>query len=66
MVMMNVELYHKIKRHNPTLWYAENKASIICVVTVAYRGGLGCLIPPPEISKALQNRAKLNPICENC
>ena len=22
--------------------------------------------PPPEIPKALQNRAKLNPICENC
>ena len=32
--------------------------------TVAYRGGdLGCSNhPPPEIPKALQNRAKLNPI----
>jgi len=25
-------------------------------------GGLGGLTPPPEIPKALQNRAKLNPI----
>ena len=30
------------------------------------RGGLGVFKPPPpEILKALQNRAKLNPICEN-
>ena len=29
-------------------------------------GGLGCSTPPPEIPKSLQNRAKLNPICENC
>jgi len=30
---------------------------------VAYRGGgLGGFNPPPEISKTLQNRAKLNPI----
>ena len=30
---------------------------------VAYRGGEGWrLNPPPEIPKALQNRAKLNPI----
>ena len=28
-------------------------------------GGSGCSPPPPEIPKALQNRAKLNPICEN-
>ena len=38
------------------------------VMTVAYRGGgLGCSNPPPppEIPKSLQNRAKLNPICEN-
>ena len=37
--------------------------------TVAYRvgGGLGCSNrPPPEILKALHNRAKLNTICENC
>jgi len=26
------------------------------------RGGLGCSTPLPEIRKALQNRAKLNPI----
>jgi hypothetical protein len=32
--------------------------------TVAYRGGVQ--IPHPEIPKALQNCAKLNPICENC
>ena len=36
-------------------------------VTVAYRGegelgGRGFNPPPPEIPKALQNRAKLNPI----
>ena len=37
------------------------------VCTVVYRaGGLGCQPPPPEIPKALHNRAKLNPICENC
>ena len=30
---------------------------------VAYRGGVwGVQTPPPEIPKALQNRAKLNPI----
>ena len=32
-------------------------------------GGLGCSNPPPEILKALQNRAKLNPIVKtvkNC
>ena len=28
-------------------------------------GGLGCS-NPPEILKAFQNCAKLNPICENC
>ena len=36
---------------------------------VPYRGGwvLGCSNPhPPEIPKDLQNRVKLNPICENC
>ena len=38
---------------------------------VAYRRGwgLGCSTPPPEILKALQNRAKLNPIVKtvkNC
>ena len=36
----------------------------------ATRGGLGCSNPPPpEIPKALQNRAKLNPIVKtvnNC
>ena len=32
--------------------------------TVAYRrgGGFGVSTPPPEIPKAPQNRAKLNPI----
>ena len=28
-------------------------------------GGFGVFKPPPEIPKALQNRVKLNPICEN-
>ena len=36
------------------------------VHAMAYRGGgLGCSNPPPEIPKALQNRAK-QPDCENC
>ena len=26
---------------------------------------MGGVQPPPEIPKALENRAKLNPICEN-
>ena len=29
-------------------------------------GGWGVQTPPPEIPKAFQTRAKLNPICENC
>ena len=29
-------------------------------------GGVWGVQTPPEIPKALQNRAKLNPICENC
>ena len=29
-------------------------------------GGVSELKPSPEISKGIQNRAKLNPICENC
>ena len=36
---------------------------------VAAEGGLGVLNPPLEIPKALQNRAKLNPIVKtfiNC
>ena len=40
-------------------------------LSVAYRGGggWGVQTPPPEIPKALQNRAKLNPIVKtvkNC
>jgi len=30
------------------------------------RGGVGVFKPPSKIPKAPQNRAKLNPICENC
>ena len=41
-----------------------------CLGPVAYRGGgLGCSNPLPKIPKALQNRAKLNPIVKtvkNC
>jgi hypothetical protein len=33
--------------------------------SVAYRMGFGGSNPPPEIPKALQNRAKLNPIVKN-
>ena len=29
---------------------------------MAYRGGMGCSTPPPDIQKALQNCAKINPI----
>ena len=38
------------------------------VEAVAYReeGVWGVQTPPPEIPKALQHCAKLNPICENC
>ena len=35
-------------------------------LSVAYRGGVWGIQTPPEIPKALQNCAKLNPICENC
>ena len=35
------------------------------VETVAYRGGWGVHPPPPEIPKALENRAKLKPIVKN-
>ena len=50
----------------------EGKGWIHCVPEIfpapmAYRGvGLGCSNSTPEIPKALQNHAKLNPICENC
>ena len=40
------------------------------IISVEYRGGFGCSnLPLPEISKALQNHAKLNPIVKtvkNC
>jgi hypothetical protein len=45
---------------------------LICDVpcrTVAYRGGFGGFKPPSEFPKALQNRARLNPIVKtvkNC
>ena len=42
---------------------------LVLTQTVAYRGGGWCLTPPPLIPKALQNRAKLNPIVKtvkNC
>ena len=34
----------------------------VCDSGVPRGGGLGCSKPPPEILKALQNRAKLNEI----
>ena len=48
---------------------ATRKAQLAQAVTVAYRGGVVGSNPPPEIPKALQNRAKLNPIVKtvkNC
>ena len=47
-----------------TLWLVHSQH----LWPVAYRrwGGVGVFKPPPETSKSLQNRAKLNPICENC
>jgi len=51
-------------RRSPTRLSASGQQSY--EASVAYRGeegDLGCSIPlPPEIPKALQNRAKLNPI----
>jgi len=46
------------------LWHEDDS-----LWSVAYRGGLGGSNPLPEIPKALQNRAKLNPIVKtvkNC
>jgi len=35
------------------------------VISVAYRGGVWGVKPPPKITKVLQNRAKINPIVKN-
>ena len=43
--------------------------SLTVLSAVAYRGGVRVFRPPPEILKALQNCAKLNPIVKtvkNC
>jgi len=40
----------------------EETSSDLRLVSGVPRGGLGFNHPPPEIPKALQNRAKLNPI----
>ena len=49
----------------------SNTVHQLTVVSVAYRGGVWVVQnpPPAEIPKALQNRAKLNPIVrtvKNC
>ena len=50
----------------------DTKHSVLFIISpkhsVVPRGGvLGCSNPPPpEIPNSFQNRAKLNPICENC
>jgi len=40
--------------------------NLVLLTPVAYRGGVGGFNPPPPVvSKALQNRTKLNPIVKN-
>ena len=62
---MNIWQFYAFFRQEPRGLYLP--VIIALRSAVAYRGGvLGCSNPPLEIPKALQNRAKLNPICENC
>jgi len=68
-----VKLWNILHEGNITLTLLIGAAAcsaiviLLVLLSVAYRGGLGCSNPPhPEIPKALQNCAKLNPICENC
>ena len=51
-------LYHTLRTDSAYSWSVSGVPS--------GGGGLGVQTPPPEIAKALQNCAKLNPICENC
>ena len=51
--------------------FLQYRLSALLLNAVAYRGrgSLGCSSPPPEIPKAFQNHAKLNPIVKtvkNC
>jgi len=34
LTLLNFEVYHKNKIHNPTLWYVENETCIIYIVRV--------------------------------
>ena len=54
------------KIRNFSLGFVRQDYTMRLFYPVAYRGGVGAFNPPTEIPKALQNRAKLNPICENC
>ena len=47
---------------------SSDSTLIVSFTPGAYRegGGLGVQTPPPEIPKALQNRATLNQIVKNC
>ena len=57
-------LCHCLLPHNPKFLTPYTSSH-----SVAYRGGVGVFNLPPEIPKALQNRAKPNPILKtvkNC
>jgi len=56
-------------RYNITSVNSASAKRFFLYQSVAYRGGFGGFNTPPEIPKALQNRAKLNPILKtvkNC
>ena len=60
---MEVQLY-PFTTFTPTT--IPRPAAVNGTEAAAYReGGLGDSNPPPEIRKALQNRAKLNPTVKN-
>jgi hypothetical protein len=63
-------IYQELAFDNRQQWQ-PNKITVTPFVLAATsgvpRGEFGVFNPPPlEIPKAFQNRAKLNPICENC
>ena len=52
---------------NKTCKGGEEEFGFEYLISGVPRGGVvGVFNHPPEISKALQNCAKINPICENC
>ena len=57
---------YSIWYHHTCRWPSSAQSSLYLCSGVP-RGVWGVqTLPPPEIPKALQNRAKQNPICENC